>query len=85
MSRAWKGCLFNESLNKTKPTVCDNWKFKHIRKSYCKGTAQNMKPDGEKRIWERSVVKSKRRYIKLYDDGDNKRFITSNALTQVLK
>lgn len=44
-----------------------------------------MKPDGEKRIWERSVVKSKRRYIKLYDDGDNKRFITSNILTQVLK
>ena len=44
-----------------------------------------MKPDGAKRIWERSVVKSKLRYIKLYDDGDNKRFITSNTLTQVLK
>ena len=44
-----------------------------------------MKPDGAKRIWERYVVKNKLRYTKLYDDGDNKRFITSSTFTHCIK
>ena len=39
------------------------------------GTASNVKPEGTKRIWERSIRKSKLRFTEFYGNGDSKSFL----------
>ena len=68
MSRYCKGCTLKENLRLTDPAEHDLWKVNHIYT----GSANGMKVEGAKRIFERSIEKRKLRYSTLYGDGDSK-------------
>ena len=72
MTRNCKPCKKYESIRKSNPIVYESWKASHICKINYQGSAPSMEPEGVKRIFGRSITKSKLRYTDFYGDGDSK-------------
>ena len=77
MTRTCKSCLLHEKLKTSDPKRFEEWKMTHVCKINHIGTANNMEPEGAKRIWERSIRKNILRYTEFYGDGDSKSFFGS--------
>ena len=67
---------FEIAFKKHDPLTFEEWKMSHLCKLSHSGSAENMKPVGAKRIWERSLQKNKLRYTSFYGEGDSKSFST---------
>ena len=65
MSRSCKACKLKEALKRTDRNAYDGWKASH---------APGMEVTGAKRIFNRSIDKSKLRFTEFYGDGDCKSF-----------
>ena len=76
MCRSCKSCKTNQKLEKEDPEAFEEWKSNHTCRLNYMGSANNMEPEGSKRIWKQSIEKNKLRYTELYSDGDSKSFIS---------
>ena len=74
MSRSCKACKLKEALKRTDRNAYDGWKASHNCKINYLGSAPGMEVTGAKRIFNRSIDKSKLRFTEFYGDGDRKSF-----------
>ena len=74
MSRSCKACKLKEALKRTDRNAYDGWKASHNCKINYLGSAPGMEVTGAKRIFNRSIDKSKLRFTEFYGDGDCKSF-----------
>ena len=67
---------FEGAFKKIDPVAFEESKMSHVCKLNHSDSAGNMKHVGAKRIWERSLQKSKLQYTSFCGDGDSKSFST---------